>query len=49
VQQVLVDPQIVNDWVAEFTVDVEGSRLRQQPAIWLERIGPLEFEGRDRK
>ena len=42
VQQMLVDPEMVNDWVAEFEVDVEESRIRQQPVLWLTRIGPLE-------
>jgi superfamily II RNA helicase len=41
VQQMLVDPEMVNDWVAEFDVDVEGSRVRQQPALWLTGIRPL--------
>ena len=44
VQQMLVDNEMVNDWVAEFRLDVEGSRLRQQPVLWLERIGPIEAE-----
>ena len=42
VQQVLVDPEMVNDWVAEFEVDVIASRARQQPVLWLTRIGALE-------
>ena len=42
VQQMLVDPEMVNDWVAEFDVDVEASRVRQQPVLWLTRIGPLQ-------
>jgi hypothetical protein len=41
VQQVLVDPEMLNDWVAEIVVDVEASRARQQPVLWLARIGPL--------
>jgi hypothetical protein len=41
VQQVLVDDEQLNDWVAEFDVDLEGSRTRQQPILWLVRIGPL--------
>jgi hypothetical protein len=41
VQQMLVDPEMVNDWVAEFEVNVHESRIRQQPALWLARIGPL--------
>jgi hypothetical protein len=42
VQQVLVDDEMANDWLAEFEVDVEESRIRQQPVIWLRRIGPLQ-------
>ncbi len=41
VQQMLVDSEMANDWVAEFQVDVEDSRARQQPVTWLTRIGPL--------
>ncbi len=41
VHQVLVDANDLNDWVAEFAVDVEASRARQQPVLWLQRIGPL--------
>ncbi len=41
VQQVLVDPEMLNDWVAEFAVDLDASRERQAPVIWLDRIGPL--------
>ena len=42
VQQMLVDAQMVNDWVAEFEVDLAASRLRQQPAIWMTGIRPLQ-------
>ena len=42
VQQMLVDSQMVNDWVAEFEVDVEESRARQQPVLWLVRVGALQ-------
>ncbi|MGE0815778.1 MAG: DEAD/DEAH box helicase [Vicinamibacterales bacterium] len=41
VQQVLVDANDLNDWAAEFDVDVEASRDRQQPVLWLRRIGPI--------
>lgn len=41
VQQVLVDASDLNDWVAEFAVAVEASRARQQPVLWLTRVGPL--------
>ena len=41
VQQVLVDAADLNDWMAEFDVDLEASRDRQQPVLWLRRIGPI--------
>ncbi len=41
VQQMLVDPEMVNDWVAEFAVDVAASRAAQAPVLWLRSIGPL--------
>jgi Domain of unknown function (DUF3516) len=41
VQQVLVDANDLNDWMAEFEVDVEASRARQQPVLWLRRVGPV--------
>ena len=41
VQQVLVDASDLNDWMAEFVVDVEASRTRQQPVLWLRRVGPV--------
>ena len=41
VQQVLVDAEMVNDWVAEFDVDVAASRAKQQPVLWMTRIGPI--------
>ena len=41
VQQILVDAVDLNDWMAEFEVDVEASRARQQPVLWLRRFGPV--------
>ena len=41
VQQMLVDPEDANDWVAEFTVDLVRSREEGAPAILLRRLGPL--------
>ena len=41
VQQVLVDAADLNDWMAEFDVDLEASRDRQQPVLWLRRVGPI--------
>ncbi len=41
VQQMLVDPEEHNDWVAEFDVDLAASRQENAPAMRLRRIGPL--------
>ena len=41
VQQMLVDPQEHNDWVAEFDVDLRASRLADEPLVSLRKIGPL--------
>ncbi len=41
VQQMLVDPEEHNDWVAEFLVELEPSRQRGEPALRLCRLGPL--------
>jgi hypothetical protein len=41
VQQVLVDPAMANDWVAEFEVDIAASRAKQQPVLWLTQIRAL--------
>ena len=41
VQQMLVDPQEHNDWVAEFGVDLVESRKTADPVIKLVRIGGL--------
>ena len=41
VQQMLVDPQEHNDWVAEFEVDLAESRQRAEPVLTLRRIGNL--------
>jgi superfamily II RNA helicase len=42
VQQMLVDPEMYNDWVAEFEVDIEASRQAQAPVLSLHRLGSLE-------
>ncbi|HTL16960.1 MAG TPA: DUF3516 domain-containing protein, partial [Patescibacteria group bacterium] len=42
VQQMLVDPQEHNDWVAEFYVDIAKSRAATEPHLQLIRIGPLK-------
>jgi len=41
VQQMLVDPQGDNDWVAEFEVDLAESRNLGEPFLRLRRIGSL--------
>ncbi len=41
VQQMLVDPEESNDWVAEFEVDLAQSRALGEPFISLRRIGSL--------
>jgi hypothetical protein len=41
VQQMLVDPEEHNDWVAEFEVDLAGSRSLGEPMMRLRRMGSL--------
>jgi hypothetical protein len=41
VQQMLVDPEEHNDWVAEFEVDLGRSRETAEPALRLVRLGSL--------
>ena len=41
VQQMLVDPEEHNDWVAEFAVDLAESRKLGEPFLALRRIGSL--------
>lgn len=41
VQQMLADPEEHNDWVAEYEVDLDASRLRGEPVVRLKRLGPL--------
>lgn len=41
VQQMLVDPDDYNDWVAEFEVDLPASRAAGEPVLKLGRLGPL--------
>jgi len=41
VQQMLVDPEEHNDWVAEFDVDLPASRTSGEPVLSLRRLGPL--------
>jgi hypothetical protein len=41
VQQMLVDPEGDNDWVAEFETDLPQSRARGEPILQLRRIGSL--------
>ena len=41
VQQMLVDPEELNDWVAEFEVDLAQSRTNGEPFMRLVRLGAL--------
>ena len=41
VQQMLVEPEEANDWVAEFEVDLAQSRVLGEPSLRLRRIGSL--------
>ena len=41
VQQVLVDPEGHNDWIAEFEIDLAASRAVEEPVIRLSRIGAI--------
>jgi hypothetical protein len=41
VQQMLVDPEENNDWVAEFEVDLVESRKLGEPVLKLRRLGSL--------
>lgn len=41
VEQMLVDDEGLNDWVAEFVVDLAASKAAQEPVLWLQRVGPL--------
>ena len=45
VQQMLIDPEEHNDWVAEFAVDLEESRKRSEPVLILRRMGNLVADG----
>jgi hypothetical protein len=42
VDQVLVDTDMHNDWVASFDVDLAASRAADRPVLRLRRLGPLE-------
>ena len=41
VQQMLIDPDEANDWVAEFDADLTASRASGEPVLHLLRVGPL--------
>ena len=41
VQQMLVDPAELNDWVAEFDIDLAASRATGEPALQLRRLASL--------
>ena len=46
VQQMLVDPEGHNDWVAEYQVDLDRSRQEARPVMRLLRLGPLTLSSR---
>jgi hypothetical protein len=41
IQQMLIDADESNDWVAEFSVDIAQSRAKEEPALRLVKIGTL--------
>jgi superfamily II RNA helicase len=41
IEQMLIDPGDMNDWCAEFDVDLALSRSAAEPVLILNRIGPL--------
>jgi len=41
IEQMLVDPAMINDWVAEFEIDLAASRETEQPVVRLCRLGSL--------
>jgi hypothetical protein len=41
VQQMLVDPEDHNDWVAEFGVNLAESRTAGEPVLRLRKLGSL--------
>ena len=41
VQQVLVDPDEHNDWMAEFEIDIAASRAAEEPVLQLRSIGAI--------
>jgi hypothetical protein len=42
VQQMLIDPEGHNDWVAEFEVDLQASRAANEAKVRMVRVGPLQ-------
>jgi len=41
VEQVLVDPEEHNDWIARFEIDLQESRTAKEPKLKLAYIGPI--------
>jgi superfamily II RNA helicase len=39
IEQMLVDPEMQNDWAAEFEVDLAASRAAKEPVLFLHRLG----------
>jgi hypothetical protein len=41
VQQVLIDPAGLNDWMVDLGVDLEASREADRPVVHLRSLGPI--------
>ena len=41
IEQMLIDPEGLNDWVAEADIDIPASRDAGQPVLALLRLGPF--------
>ncbi len=41
IEQMLIDPEMHNDWVAEFEIDLAASRHERRPVLRLTRLGSL--------
>jgi hypothetical protein len=44
VEQVLVDPEGHNDWIARFDVDLQRSNAKKEPVMILVNVGPIGLE-----
>jgi superfamily II RNA helicase len=41
VQQIIVDPEALNDWILDFNVDLSRSRELKKPGLQLKHMGPV--------